>query len=620
MSIEKTLLPSYILITSSKKKDIQRALRKIGNQTFDWAYIGENLKLGLLVSELMPSSSIKINFVEAFHNMTRGIKADYIDYVGDIGNQEDSLGWWLSWFSEKNPLFSKCFLYLSQTMTILQLFKTQIKQKKPLLLIIPERVIRKCILQNLSDDEKSKIEFFDSSRNTSWFNIVSQKLVNQLRILYFLGRGLSRIILSKYIFAPIVRINNNKYTTIIVTFITPANIRTNKKEFNDSYFPNLASIAGFEGHRSITLGVPLAGVSIIKLLRYLRTIFEPLTLPQHYLHLSDIFQAIHKQRKIKNHFPLFREINIETLINHDQYLQKNHHRNAEAFLFYKLPKRWKDSKVKIERIIIPYEGHIWARAFILGLRTYMPDTKIIGYQHSSIGETQLNYLVSQKEVSVVPIPDIIVANGPKAYQILCESGYTSSRIKQGGALRYSSALSTAKSQMNNLLDRPSNIILIASSIYPHEAAELLIKSIKAFPKNTDITLLYKPHPALTFKKILQHTNLTSLPSNLIKTEQSLLELLPQVTALIYTSSSSCAEGLATNTPLIHLVSEYGLDEDPLAFIPSSRIAVSNETQLKEAFDTIQLTSTQSLKPNGNINLIFQLLEDISYASYTVFLD
>ena len=133
-------------------------------------------------------------------------------------------------------------------------------------------------------------------------------------------------------------------------------------------------------------------------------------------------------------------------------------------------------------------------------------------------------------------------------------------------------------------------------------------------------MIYKPHPALKFKRILEETNITSLPSNLITTEQSLLELLPHVTALLYTSSSSCAEGLATNTPLIHLVSEYGLDEDPLAFIPTARIAVSNEEQLSEAFCHIQSNSYKSSQTYENTNLVFQLLEDISDASYTVFLD
>ncbi len=613
----------YFLITSSSNKDIQQALNKIGNQPFDWAYIGEDVKSGLLINELMPTFSKKLHIAEILQQTIREIKEDYVDYVGHTSCREDSMNWWLSWFSEKNPLFSKCFLYLSQTMTVIKLLKNQSLQKNPLLLIVSENIVRKCIFENLTSQEKSSIRVFDSSIKPSGTNVAFQNLINKLRMFYFLGRGLFRILISKYIFHPKNKIDSNTYTTVIVTFISSKNLRTETKVFEDNYFPNLASIARSNGNKVITLGIPLAGVSIIKISRYLRKILEPLTIPHHYLNFSDIFKAKKSMDmlwKNTSNFPLFHGINMELLIQHDQYLEKHHHRNAEAFLFYALVKRWKESDVKIERIIMPHEGHTWARAMIIGIKKYMPTTKIIGYQHTSIGETQLNYLISQNEISIVPIPDITVSSGPKAYQILSESGYSQSQIKLGGALRYSDALARAKSSVSNHSNRPINTILIATSIYPSEAAELLIKSINTFSTNQEITMIYKPHPALKFKRILEEANINALPSNLKTTEQSLLELLPNVTALLYTSSSSCAEGLATNTPLIHLVSEYGLDEDPLAFIPTARIPVSTEEQLREAFCHIQSNSYKSNQTNENTNLVFQLLEDISDASYTVFLD
>ena len=76
-------------------------------------------------------------------------------------------------------------------------------------------------------------------------------------------------------------------------------------------------------------------------------------------------------------------------------------------------------EIKIKKFIYPFENRSSERLCIKALKHYSPNTSIEGYQHASIHQEHLNFIMLQDEHKITPLPHKIWTTGtwPKEYFI-----------------------------------------------------------------------------------------------------------------------------------------------------------------------------------------------------------
>ena len=58
----------------------------------------------------------------------------------------------------------------------------------------------------------------------------------------------------------------------------------------------------------------------------------------------------------------------------------------------------------IEKIYLTYENIAWENSFIFGLKKFMPNIKIVGYQHTVVPQASVGMFISSQDYKVKPLP------------------------------------------------------------------------------------------------------------------------------------------------------------------------------------------------------------------------
>ena len=84
-----------------------------------------------------------------------------------------------------------------------------------------------------------------------------------------------------------------------------------------------------------------------------------------------------------------------------------------------------------------YENTAWENMFIMSLKNYSYNTKIIGDQHSCVPQAAAGMFIGKNESGIKPLPDKLLTVGLEAKEILRDYGnYTRNMVDAGCALRY----------------------------------------------------------------------------------------------------------------------------------------------------------------------------------------
>jgi hypothetical protein len=233
--------------------------------------------------------------------------------------------------------------------------------------------------------------------------------------------------------------------------------------------------------------------------------------------------------------------------------------------------------VRPKLVIHPFENAAWEKTFHLGIRRSLPETRIVGYQHSTVPFGPSGYFPSKRDISEVALPDTIVVNGRLWGDLLRKHGYPAERLRNGPALRFPHIIERLESppQQESWRERrqkPS--VLIAAAGGFDEALELVCKSLQALADWDSITLLVKLHPTMPGQDRFQEAVARGLgievaPSRVEFTTQSINELLESVDVLLHTKSSTAYEALAYGVPIVFVCSDFWFDRNPLP--PDSQV-------------------------------------------------
>jgi surface carbohydrate biosynthesis protein (TIGR04326 family) len=215
----------------------------------------------------------------------------------------------------------------------------------------------------------------------------------------------------------------------------------------------------------------------------------------------------------------------------------------------------------VNRLLYPYESRPWEKMLMLGMRRSCPQARLVGYQHTGVSPSHLQFFFGQEEAAATPLPDVVLTTGPFVREWLeMEGRYPTGVLGEGCALRNTAPeITNAKTLSARLPER-----LLVALGHPQDNAKTLIILREAMHRNSGWEVVIRPHPrypqsaeeairALAFAG----ASLPSLSTGALKEE------LERAGVVAYSSSTVGLEAASLGLPTIYLDLGKALDNDPM---------------------------------------------------------
>lgn len=573
-----------IIICSPKKGDIDNILKNIGDNHFKWAYFGENISNTIAIEEKLIGKGKRLNIGDELQKTANAFRQPYIDYIGDLSVADNSIFWWVSSLSEKNPFISKTFLYSCY----IKIAKSLVKNNSDaLVFFVEDRALRISFINNIYSTLSYEVMHVESKSSTFFYSIIDtlKFIINHV---WFLLTNIYRIILIKYIHKldKCIHLNDTELTkNDLILLHTWVDQRSFSKDntFHDAYFGALKDYMAIKNKNVVIIPSILHTVSYTKSIKKILNSNGYFLIPSSFLNIIDILKVLKgvKRKPAQKSYPHFKNIDISYLVYTDYINDWKNTRMASSLLNYCFIKNLKDCDLSIERFIYTYENHTWEKVFCMALREFFPLATIVGYQHGGFSIMLLNYFFSEKERHIIPFPHKVITNGIYFKNTFLRFGYDSTKIQCGGAIRYEYLMNLSKQtiQQNKIKQGGINI-LVAPSIGKNESAELVYKVLKAFEHMDMYNIVLKFHPLMAYEQIKKELRIKSLPEHFNVVLQPISELLMDCDFLLYTESTTCIEAIATGVHPINISSDIIIDYDFLNQFPEIRSKVRTEIEIR----------------------------------------
>lgn len=538
----------------------------------------------------------RINISQTLQKIAESLRRPYIDYIGKLGEERESVGWWFSSLSEKNPGISRTFPYICYVAVALQLCR-QHEKSGSLVLIVENRDIRRTVAGALREQG---IQFIAPPEPciASVIGAVSDWSEMFARKAWGISRQLYRMIVARALgfSAGVFNGGDDASTRSWVLLHNWVNAQSTDAvgRYQDVFFGALREELQRRGVSVAVVVSILSKAPYVRLLIKLKKSGIPVLVPHAALTLGDVLRwgwsllTLPPQPHV---WPRFEGMEVSDILNANERMDWKQTRVGDAFLILDVVRKW-HSRLAPRAFIYTYEGHTWERGYCLAIREHFPESRLIGYQHSTHSPMWLSHFISRAEWGKVPFPDRVVTNGRYHYEMLRENGIPEQWLSCGGALRYSTLRSNPLVSSNGKSDQSVIRVLAAFSIFPTQAAELLLAVSEAFSDSHRFQVLLKFHPLLPAVHAAAESGCTlrTLPAHMQVMNKPLSELLSEIDVLVYTDTTAAVEALACSVPVVHLKSNHTIDMDRLGYLEGARISVSTAEEMR-------ITVERVLKPS-----------------------
>lgn len=610
-----------VIVCPPLKTSIREVLRQLKGSDFRWVYLGEDVAKAIAIEQQFKGKGQRIEIAEELQKTAHSLRQPYIDYIGKLSLENNSISWWVGSLSEKNPWISKTFLYACYTRLCQTLLNSS--NEETLVFLGENKALRKSLVKNVSAHHKCEIHHLEPVTH----NILGA-LSNALGIViykgYFVLSGIYRLLLAKYYGlnqVPDGKLKEGKGLVLLHTWIDQRSFDANG-EYHESYFGNLAHHLRNKGEKVIIVPYILHTVSYRQTLKKMVPSSENFLVPESFLKMADIFRVFVKTMSNLPHkraYPDFEGIDISEIIYDDVRREWSGIRTALSLLHYEVVKHWKNARVPIDAFIYTYENHVWEKAYCIALREFYPSAKLIGYQHAFVPKMLLNYFFARAEAPILPFPDKVITNGKYIERLFTESGYDPKKVVCGGAIRYASMMNKEK---NTPIKKgaSSPVVLVTPSIDKNETIELIRKVLAAFGETNKYKIILKLHPVIPYPKISRYIGF--LPENFIVSDKPVSELLKESQVLLYTSSATSIEALSLGVPVLHIESDFIIDRDNLSDFPSSvRQSAKNKEDIERMTEKILETDEKELSKQRVIweDIVAEIFGPVDESVFDLFL-
>lgn len=567
------------IIIVNRKINLSRFI-KHSERKLSYVYFGN--KDAEIIKLLNSYSCEELNICDYQENVREELFGAYIDLIGRLGKEINSIYWWAGFTSSKNRFISKFFPTLFAYYVICDELKK--KPAENILVIFPPdgmaRAIRSYCGQN-------SIEF--TSGSCFCLNLrqrVREKIEHFARISYFIFNNWKRIFLAGKYFR-----NNakGKEYYVVRTWVYQSSIDKNNK-FSDPFFGRLPDYLTAQKKEVMVLAGIIGDYrSISGKLSNCRE--EYLIFPQEYfLRYSDVIGCLVNcylnHNRIKGETD-FCGLDVSEIVQEE--INNDYRKYSREGLLQKYIIKNITNGLKIETFALTYENNPWEKICILALREYSKTTKIIGYQHAVVTKASANMFISGEEKGVVPIPDKIITAGEVTKNIMESYGrYPEGLIKSSCTLRHEYIHNVKKKAFSR-----KNTILVSLEGVP-ECYKLVDFVFNAFGNSKEYKIIIRTHPERPFSRVKEDLdfNMDLFDNFCVSTQKSIKDDLNLADILVYWGTTVSLEALMMGIPVIHVDLNDIITVDPLFDCKCLKWTVKRPEELMDIISKIHCLSEE----------------------------
>jgi hypothetical protein len=566
-----------IIITIPGVRSLSRALRALPEGNFSWVYLGQSIVEFNQASECFHHRGTYLNTTPQFHQTAESLRESYLAYLFNLGENLNSLRWWITSLSYRSAFASKTFHRTCYLKVALDLVATR-ESQEPLVLVIDQQV-GEALQMELGNGAEMKVQLLGSRRIP--FLPALRDTAKMLAHRMFFTLAESRRMLQARWMVP-NPYQPNKNVTLLLSWATPENLR-HGAEFHESYFGDLAAKLGELGHKVAIVPMTLMSVDYKEALAKWRESSQPFLIPNRTLTFADLIQTVlsscAKPPQPKS-IPHLAGMDISPLIQDDLRSHWISNQAPVALLIVALVRRWATLAHPIDRLIYTYENQPWERALCWEARRSLPQSALAGYLHARAPRLLLNWYLAPGEEKKAPLPDRVITVGELTARMLSNSGYTLNQVRVGGALQMQSLLASQSEKNPSPTNTKCGPILIASSNGLEETAELADIGSRLFDTEEGSEVILKCHPSMPFDNVKGLLGIP-LPKYVRVSDEPIADLMLKSSLVIYSGSTVCIQALALGIPVIHLRPHFDLDLDPLEEFPNSRLEATGLEEMRQ---------------------------------------
>jgi len=485
------------------------------------------------------------------------LRQPFLNLITKLGRHYNSIAWWTSRLSERNTMVSPLFLYCCY----LQIAHEAFNSIQGTLCVVAESW---AVLESLAEIARKR------NSRVMW---LTRPILGQHQALFLarIGKRLACFI-GKAFWLKFQRdsmahsVSTSQPSVLLRTYLDDASFGEDGV-FHDRYLPGLCHWLEAQGFVVTTIPV-LFNVkrSYSSAWQWLRDSRQQFLNPfKHYRLVDYLFvlrQAWQQLRMPEGPLDLD-GLDVSRLFEAERKHAAFDVGSLNVILSYRLPHRLANAGLPVDLFIDEFENMNSEKGLTLGFRRYLPDTKLVGFQHGALFPLLLCLFITPGEAEFAPMPDRVVCNGEFFREILIREGLPPERAVVGPALRYAHLWQRAETDVVKPDGRAC--ILVPFSLVLHEAVELLIKVIDAFGHLNDLQVMLKPHPMSSSEALLRAARLKELPLHFEFIGGGMGKWLAQADIVIAMGSSTIYEALAAALPVIVVGCETALNRNPLAW-------------------------------------------------------
>ncbi len=548
------------------------------SRDYTWVYLGKDLERRDVVASQLGDKEL-LCLCDRLHRTAERLRQPFLDFIADFGKrQTDSLGWWSSSCSWKDPEASDLFLLICYEHLGVQFIHEREESDNPLIVVIEDawlfRQLEECFSGRPDVKFEGGLPLWPDYLRAILLGVAARgawafRLARNYLLQSWYWKRDQHLLLS----GPLVAIYSYPHGRCLA----------NEEGWVDPYLGDLKDLLEETGYSVCRFSPPeVSGFE--KAIRRRRHYFRPLIL---YIALGEAFRAMFASwEMVWSPATNIAGRSVGWLLRRE--FCKDRWRSSHLLhrVFFDCMGRF----LKVERprlVVFPYENQPWERMLVLAAREQRVAT--LGYQHGAgLAHFMLSYFHGKGEAESAPIPDVIVTSGPYSHEVLAEGGTPASRLVMGGSLRFQYLLSCQHSVPLPTITNPLKV-LVALPIEQAWAQHLLDALRRAFPDGgctEGMEFLVKPHPMAPMAG-------RSLKWRATLAGGTFEQAVRACWIVIFTGTSTGAEALAMGRRIIRYRPELLIDLDVTAFLRGEAIVDCGDQDIRTKLLAVASQLTES---------------------------
>ena len=535
-----------------------------------WLFLGRNYSCFKEWNETLGHDWQNVKYSELLQTLALAWRKPYLDWLTEIGKQNDNLIWWSSSIAERNTYgdslyHSICYLRIGLDFLL--------KKHPPLLVVVESKAVL-CFLAG-HPALQGHMRVFHSH-----VSILKEVLKWPASWTFYFLDGIKAILdacitrrTRSSMLPPTEKPRVVIHSCMDDSYFGDAGIA------HDRYFGSLAEKLREHGYDVITMPwLYNLKRSRRKAFAWFRQHPGQYLIPEDFYSLLDYVWAagiVMQQVFLLSGCRIFQGMDITLLVREARWQQSRRVEAAKFVLYYRLIKKLASRKLKLAFYIDTFENMICEKPSSMGFHRFMPGTTTVGFQHYIESyPLMLCLLTTPEEAEFAPHPDVIVCNSQHMLTRMAQMGFPQHKLRVGPSLRYRHLI---EELVSPAAERSK--VLVILPLGEDNIAEMMGSLRQSFPDTEDISFWLKPHPMLDRKELNQA--FVQLPRHFTVVEGNMNQWLHRATCVVVSASTSAFEAALSGVPVVVVGRETDFDLNPLAWFPEFAPPIHSPQELRE---------------------------------------